>query len=234
MSTSPGTPTDGTPPPRRVRRRLSSTRVLRRVLTRTGAHYGTGNAPRLRDLLEPLGPEGAALGAALLSLPFLLPVSLGPITSPFSVLIALLAVQLLRRREGAPLPARVLDVSVPQAVHRVMSKVLRRVRRWVHAVSRERMTHLVEGPRGRFLCGAGILAGAVLLAVPVPLLPLTNTFPALSVLLFALGWVERDGLLTVLGSAAVVVSVAVFTGLGVAVALLGWEVVHGAIPFVGA
>ena len=232
MSTPLGTSADVGPAPT-GRRRASSTRVLRRVLARTGEHYRTGSAPRLRDLLAPLGTEAAALGAALLALPFLLPVSLGPITTPASVLIALLGVQLLRRREGAPLPARLLDVSVPQTVHRVMTKVLRRVRRWVHGISRPRLMHLVEGPRGRTVCGAGILVGALLLAVPIPLLPLTNTFPALAVLLFALGWLERDGMLTVLGSAAVVVSVAIFGGLGVAVAMLGWEVVHGAIPFVG-
>lgn len=91
----------------------------------------------------------------------------------------------------------------------------------------------MEGGRGRILCGTGIVAGALLLAVPIPLLPLTNTFPALGILLFALGRLERDGLLTVLGSASLLLSAAIFGALGAAVSLLGWEVVRGAIPFIG-
>ena len=198
----------------------------------SGGHYRRGSVPTLRHLLVPLGAEASAFAAALLALPFLSPVSLGPITTPVSVLIALLGWQLLRAREGAPLPERFLDVSVPQAAHRAMTSVLRRVHRWMHRVSRPRLVHLVEGGRGRMLCGIGIVAGALLLAVPIPLLPLTNTFPALGILLFALGRLERDGLLTVLGSAALVVSVGIFGALGAAVSLLGWDAIRSTLSFV--
>lgn len=215
----------------RPSRRKSSTRVLRRALARAGEHYDRGAAPTLRDLLAPLGADAAALAAALLALPFLLPVSLGPITTPASVLIGLLGWQLLREREAAPLPDRLLRVRVPRAVHRATSTALRRVHRGIHAVSRPRLPHLIAGSRGRVICAMGILVGALLLAVPIPLLPLTNTFPALGILLFALGWLERDGLLTVLGSAALVLSVLVFGALGVAAALLGWEAIRGLLAF---
>lgn len=214
-------------------RRRSSTQVLRRALVHTRGYYHRGSMPTLRHLLAPLGADATALTAAFLALPFLSPVSLGPITTPASVLIALLGWQVIRRREGAPLPERFLNASVPQTAHRAMSAVVRHAHRWMHRISRPRLLHVVEGRHGRLLCGTGIMAGALLLAVPIPLLPLTNTFPALGVLLFALGWLERDGLLTVLGSASIAVSVAVFTALGVAVTLLGWEVVRGAIPIVG-
>lgn len=195
-------------------------------------HYGEASAPTLRHLLVPLGGEATALAAALLALPFLSPVSLGPVTTPVSVLIALLGWQLLRRREGSPLPDRLLDVSVPRAAHRIMTAVLRRVHRWVHVISRPRLTHLVDGDRGRILCGAGIVAGALLLAIPIPLLPLTNTFPALGILLFALGRLERDGLLMLLGFASLLVSVAIFAALAAVVAFLGWEAVHNLLPFI--
>jgi hypothetical protein len=212
-------------------RRSSSTRLLRRALAATGGHYGRGSAPTLRHLLHPLGAEASALTAALLALPFLSPVSLGPVTTPASVLLALLGWQMLREREGAPLPERLLRVSVPQAVHRGMTVAVRRVHRWLHRISRPRLPRLVEGRRGRLVCGGGMLAGAVLLAVPIPLLPLTNTFPALGILLFALGRLERDGLLAVLGAAALVLSAGIFGAYGAAVYLLGWEVVQGVLPF---
>jgi hypothetical protein len=70
----------------------------------------------------------------------------------------------------------------------------------------------------------------MLLAVPVPLLPMTNTFPALGIILVALGWIERDALLTVLGYVAYMMSILVFVALGVAVAYLGYEAVAEWIP----
>lgn len=211
-------------------RRTSSTRTLRRALAASGGHYGRGSAPTLGHLLLPLGAEASALTAALLALPFLSPASLGPVTTPASVLLGLLGWRLLREREGAPLPERLLRVSVPRAVHRGMSAAVRRVHRWLHRVSRPRLPRLVEGRRGRVVCGGGILAGAVLLAVPIPLLPLTNTFPALGILLFALARLERDGMLAVLGAVALFLSAAVFGAYGAAVYFLGWEVVRGLVP----
>lgn len=211
-------------------RRHSSTRVLRRALVATRGQYRGGGAPTLGHLLSPLGPEAAALAAALLALPLLSPVSLGPITTPVSLVIVLLGWQLLRQREGSPLPERLLAVAVPQAAHRAMTAVLRRVHGLLHRVSRPRLPHLVEGRRGRAVCASGVVAGALLLAVPIPLLPMTNTFPALGVLLFALGWVERDGLLTLLGSVSLLLSAAVFAAIGAAAALLGWEALRALLP----
>lgn len=204
--------------------------MLRRALAATGAQYRAGAAPTVRDLLAPLGADATALAAALLALPFMLPVSLGPVTTAASVLIALLGWRLLRDGEPAPLPARLLDVSVPQAAHRAAERMMRRVHRWVQRISRPRLPHLVAGRRGRTMCAVGILAAAALLAVPIPLLPLTNTFPALGVLLFALGWLERDGVLTVLGWVSVLLSVLVFAALGAAVALVGLEAVRALVP----
>ena len=215
---------------KREHRRRSSTRLLRRSLAETSACYREGGAPTLRHLIAPLGSEAAALAAALLSLPFLSPVSLGPITTPVSVLIALLGWQLLHQRSGAPLPQRLLDVALPRAAHGAMVRAVRLVHRTVRRVSRPRLLHLVDARRGRTICAVGIVSAAVLLAVPIPLLPLTNTFPALGVLLFALGWLEQDGLLTLLAVAALACSLAVFTAVGAAVAVLGWEVVQGTLP----
>lgn len=213
--------------------RRSSTRALRRALIETRGHYRDGSAPTIGDLLDPLGSGATALAAALLALPFLSPVSLGPITTPASVLIALLGWQLLRSHNQVALPQRLLQAPVPHRAHRAMSAVLRRLHGSMVRLSRPRLPHLVEGRRGRLVCASGVVTGAVLLAVPIPLLPLTNTFPALAILLFALGWLERDGLLTVLASGALLLSAGIFAALGTAVALVGLQAVQAAVPVVG-
>lgn len=217
----------------RVVVRRSSTRELRRALSATRGHYREGSAPTVGHLVSSLGKEAAALSAALLALPFLSPLSLGPITTPVSAVIAILGWQLLRSSSASHVGTRFLRVQVPYAVHHAMTTVLRRVHRLVHRSSRERITHLVEGRRGRLICAVGIIAGAVLLAVPIPLLPLTNTFPALGILLFALGWLERDGLMTLLGAVSLVLAVAIFTVLGVAVATFGREVIQSGLDWRG-
>ncbi|MDX2174834.1 MAG: exopolysaccharide biosynthesis protein [Candidatus Sumerlaeia bacterium] len=152
----------------------------------------------LKHYLAPLGERSGIMGCAILAIPFLSPVSLGPLTIPASALIALLAFRLLRRTEGAPLPDRFLRAPVPEAAHRFMARVLVRMVRLKRRFVRPRRSELVAGRRGEVICGCLLVGGAFLLAIPVPMLPLTNTFPALGIILTAVGWVERDGLLTLL------------------------------------
>jgi hypothetical protein len=124
-----------------------------------------------------------------------------------------------------------MRVRLPEAVHRAMGRTPEAVLARVERVSRTRHARLVDGARGRRLCGVGILPGALLLAVPVPLLPLTNTVPALAILCFAMGWTHRDGLLTARGGAALALSAAIFAALGTGAALFGMEAVRGPAPW---
>ena len=68
-------------------------------------------------------------------------------------------------------------------------------------------------------------------AVPIPLLPLTNTFPAMGILLFAPGRLEGDGVLTVIASAALGLTIVIFGAVGFAASLLGVEAVRSLLPF---
>lgn len=205
--------------------------LLRRSLAEAERRYREGGAASLGDLLRPLGSRAGALGAVLLALPFLSPVSLGPVALPASAAIALLGWRLARGPAHAPLPDRLMRVRLPRPVHRAMGRVLEAVLARAERVARRRHARLVAGARGRRLCGAGILLAALLLAVPVPLLPLTNTFPALAILCFALGWTHRDGLLTACGGAALVLSATLFAALGAGVAWFGAEAVRRLAPW---
>ncbi|HEX8390830.1 MAG TPA: exopolysaccharide biosynthesis protein [Longimicrobium sp.] len=204
--------------------------LLRHALMEMERAYETAGRATLRDLLRPLGTRQTALGAALLALPFLSPVSLGPITTPASLLIALLGVRMLRRRDDAPVPERLLRVQVPRSVHTVMVAMLQRVSHWADRGRGARRSPWVRGTAGRRLCGAGVLAGALLLAVPVPLLPLTNTLPAAGIILFVLGWTNQDLRLTRYGMGALAGSLLLFATLGAAAATAGWAAVQALLP----
>lgn len=202
--------------PREDRRLVTS---LRR-LSRRG---GQGHAVTVACVLAPLDGEALAMAAALLALPFLSPLSLGPLTIPASLGIGVLAWGMLCCRTQVRLPARIERAPVPRPVLAALPRLFLAMARLKSALARRRWSFLVEGARGRAACATGMIIGAALLAVPVPLLPFTNTLPALSIILFALGWREGDGLLVMAGALAAVAGAALLGGIGLALALAGWE-----------
>ncbi|HEX8360240.1 MAG TPA: exopolysaccharide biosynthesis protein, partial [Longimicrobium sp.] len=191
-----------TPSPPDPGRRAGTGELLARAVAELDRRYETAGSACLGDVLAALGPRAGALGAALLALPLVSPMNLGPVTLAASAAIALLGLGMLRRNGPAPLPARLLAVPVPRPVFRVMRAMLARLSAWTHRPQPARTAAWVRGSVGRRICGAGIVAGAALLAIPVPILPLTNTFPALAVVFFVLGWSNRDARLTAWGMAA--------------------------------
>lgn len=206
--------------------RVSTDQLLLRGLVRMRRSYRGGQSVCLGDLLSSLGPHSAVLSSCLLALPFFWPFSVGPITTPASVLIMILAWRMLRGRDQVALPQRFLRAPLSPRTHRIMSWILVRMLHWRRKITRPRLPHFVHGQRGRVLCGAGMLISALLLAVPVPMIPLSNTFPAMGICLFALGWLDRDGGLTLLGMAASLIGLVIIAsvfGLGF---VLGWESLH--------
>lgn len=204
---------------------------LRQAIAAIEQQHTNGESTRVRNLLEPIGNEASVLAATLIVLPFLSPISMGPLTAPASLIIALLALQFLLMRKGSLLPQRLLDLPIAPGVWRAMDSVLSRVERAMVRFSRRRFLPLVEGQGGRVICALGIIGGATLLAIPIPFLPLTNTLPSLGILCLSFGWMEKDGLLTIVGIVALLLTLVVFAALGFAIVYFGVEAVQAAWPF---
>jgi hypothetical protein len=67
-------------------------------------------------------------------------------------------------------------------------------------VARPRMQFLREHPSAVKLIGIGLASGGVQLLLPLPpLIPLSNTIPAVSVVLLTVGLIERDGAFVLCG-----------------------------------
>jgi hypothetical protein len=161
--------------------------------------------PTLGDLSNRLGSAGFGLAILVFALPGLIPIP-GPVGFVFGSATALLALQILfgatrlwmprslrrRRIPGAAL-ATVVDRALPW---------LRKVEVWLKP---RRWRHL-SGRRARMVLALPILVMAVVLALPIPF---GNMLPALALVFFALGLLERDGY-------------AVLAGLGTSVAALAW------------
>lgn len=205
-------------------------RLLARTLRSMREHYRNDSEPNVESLLRPLGTHGAAVGGAVLAMPFTVPVSLGPLTAPASLAVFLLAWQLMKGSQSVALPARVRNAGIPERIHKIMSsmavRLIRLKRRW----AKPRLSHLVEGDKGLRICGLGMMIGAVLLAVPVPMLPFTNTFPALGIALFGLGCACRDGLLTVLAAISNTIGFLILSTVGLVVLIAGKEALGALLP----
>lgn len=150
---------------------------------------------RFGDVLEEIGEGSFGFVCLLISLPFLIPVSLGPISTAAGAAFLTLGWQMVRGRRSPWLPKRLADLKLSQRQLELMLGASRRVLGWCRKISRERRTHWVDGQRGMTLAGWLIILGGILIAVPLPGLPLTNTIPALSVIFACVALLERDGLM---------------------------------------
>lgn len=177
-----------------------ATQILKDVLAElaTGPHAiekETG-APqaRLGDLIDALDERAFGFLLLLLALPCCLPfVYLLPQIVALPMLA--LAAQLALGREHPWLPKKLhdRDFNVPD-----FQKVVRRSERylgWFERVARPRLAGVTDG------LGARIVGGLLLIPTASILVPLpsTNTIPGIGVAIAALGLIERDGVLVILG-----------------------------------
>jgi len=182
----------------------------------------------IRVLLERIGEQGLLLTCMFLCLPFLFPVSIPGVSTAFGLLIVLIALSISLDR--APwFPKRLLDRKVQTGK---LADVLKRGANLfarIERISRPRLLMLTRDGLGTRLNGLALLAGGLLLMVPLGLVPFSNTLPALAVLFLAGGMLQRDGFLIVLGHVGNVATVIYFGVLAYA----AWKTGEGVWSLIG-
>lgn len=155
------------------------------------------------EVLELIGEQGLLLFCAFLAVPFLLPVAIPGTSTIFGLLMVLIGVAVAI--DSLPLvPRRILSHRL--AATHVKAAMLRgaEVVRRFEGLIRPRMLLLTGGRVANFINGLVIAFAALVLMVPLPLVPFTNTIPALAVLLLCIGMVERDGIVIAFGYVATI------------------------------
>lgn len=174
----------------------------------------------LREILAAIGDHGPLILCAVLSVPFLLPVSIPGVSTVFGMAILLLAVGITLNRIPW-LPRQIMDRQInAQKLNGVLLRGIGIVAR-VEAVIQPRLGLLTNGTLAGRINGLAIVAGAVLLMLPLGLVPFSNTLPALAIILLCIGMSQRDGLLVVGGYAMLVATVAYFSFLAYAALAAG-------------
>ncbi len=168
------------------------------------------DALTLAELRDALGQDGPLFFAALLTLIFLIPVSIPGVSTVFGAAILFIGICRLFNRT-LWLPRRVLARPLPAARLR---EGLGKGIAWFHRLERISRPH-----RWRWCSATGPLAvindlafilGAVLLMMPFGLIPFSNTLPAIALLLMAIGFLQRDGVCIALGHLANLVTILYF------------------------
>ena len=186
-------PSPGTPPPTPIPDANFSAE-LRLLLERAD-----GKAMTMEQIEESL-PESTTYGMLMLffSLPFSLPVSIPGISTPFGLAIMAIGVCLLAGVHPR-LPRRAKRVTIEyERLKRIVAKGTWFAVKLERFLKRGRLSILIESRFAKRFVGAMIVSSGFFLGLPFPV-PFTNTIPAYSLIFLAIGWMEGDGLLILLG-----------------------------------
>lgn len=160
------------------------------------ARFGT-RPVTLREVILALRGRAYTLLIILLALPFLTPLPLPGLSTPFGLAIAFIALRLaLGQRPW--LPKRYQRKVLPAGFFARVFGLAERLIRIIESFLRPRWP-LISAPGAVLQVHAlFILIAALVLLLPLPI-PFSNTFPAWAILLLAAGMLERDGLFILLG-----------------------------------
>mgnify|MGYP002633502104 CR=1 FL=1 len=179
-------------PPRKVSEELANLR----------ARMATG-VVTLRQIIYVLRGRAYTLLLILLALPFVTPIPLPGLSTPFGLAIAFISLRLtLGRRPW--LPKQLQRKELPAGFFEKVFKVAERMIKVLESLLRPRLARLTGSTLLLRLHALVILLAGIALLLPLPI-PFTNTLPAWSILLMAGGLLERDGV-------AILLSYVVFAG----------------------
>ena len=202
---------------------MKSPRKLSEELSNLRLRAGE-RAVTLREVIYILGGRAYMLLVLLLALPFITPIPLPGLSTPFGLAIALIALRLsLGQRPllSKKLQRKTLPAGFIAKIFLVAEKVLRFLEKFL----RPRLTVLTDTPLIRQLHAVLMLVAALTLLLPIPI-PFTNSFPAWAILLLAAGLLERDGVFILAGYVVFVAGVLYFVFLGEATAHLLHELMQ--------
>ena len=156
----------------------------------------------LGELLAVFGDEGLLLLTILLTLVFLIPVSIPGVSTVFGAAILLVGIS---RVGGRPLwlPGKLREKPLPAA--RLKPGLVRGMS-WVRRMERvsrpHRLPALVQGRTAQLVTNLAFVLAALLLMAPFGFIPFSNTLPGLALLFYAVGLIQRDGGAVLLGHLA--------------------------------
>lgn len=163
---------------------------------------------RLSEILAATQGRGFNLLLLVIGLPFLTPIPLPGLSTPLGFVVLLIGARLaLGHRPW--LPEKILHRQLPARFITKLLGAASRMVRGLEVLLRPRLDFLHEQWIYRRIAGTLIMISGLLLLLPLPI-PLSNSLPALTVVLLAAGAMERDGIFFLAGCAVFSATLAFF------------------------
>ena len=175
----------------------------------------------LVEILDIVGADSLMLLTIFMSLIFLVPVSIPGVSTVFGTGILLIGItHLFARKLWLPKAIANRKLSSPK-----LKEAFQRAIIWLHRLEKISRPHRLskltaEGGMTVFNNLSFILA-AILLMAPFGFIPFSNTLPALALIFFSIGMMERDGGSVLLGYVANIATIIYF---GFLIAGGGWSI----------
>lgn len=148
----------------------------------------------LTEIVEKIGAEGLLVLSVVLSVVFLVPVSIPGVSTVFGVAILLVGVSRLRSRE-LRVPARIAARRLPSERLQVALRKSLGCFRKIEKISKpQRMRRLASTESALIFNNLCFILSAILLMMPFGFVPFSNTLPAVALICLALGMMQQDGL----------------------------------------
>lgn len=152
-----------------------------------------GDTISLAEIRDHLGQDGLLLLTIFMTLVFMVPVSIPGVSTVFGAAITAIGVSRLVGRQ-LWLPQFLAERQIATAgLKNAFARALPWLQRLEKASCPGRLPWLYRGPLWVVLHHVGFIVAALLLMAPFGLIPFSNTLPAIALLLFTIGFLQRDG-----------------------------------------
>lgn len=168
-----------------------------------------GDSITLQALLKLVGEQGMLFFCTILTIPFLVPVSIPGVSTVFGLVIILIGIGVTFNRLPW-LPERLMKREIKRE-HLVPTmergiELFNKLERWM----KPRLISLSTGLVVNRINGLALTFSGILLIFPFGFIPFSNTLPGFAILFFAVGMMQRDGVFILLGYIAMIATVIYF------------------------
>lgn len=158
----------------------------------------------LAELEAKLRGRGFVVFMILMTVPFVLPVSIPGAALIMGLILAFMGLKISMGIRPW-IPKLILNRTIPQKILIRILRITVRLSRRMESFTKPRLEFLVAWPGMMNLIGFFIIIHGLTLILPPPII---NTLPACCILLFLIGIMERDGLMVLCGYLASFISIA--------------------------
>jgi len=149
----------------------------------------------LKDVFSVFGANGHYFLIVFLIIPFLQPIPLWGLSTPFGILIGVVSTRAYLNRPPW-VPERWANKKLPAKTISLIAEGTEKVFEKISCLIKSRWPKLFQGPFRTFNTFILVFCG-FLLALPLPV-PFSNTMPAWAILFQAIAQIEKDGAFAVL------------------------------------